>query len=848
MGFAGYFLIVADFILWAKNNNIYVGPGRGSAAGSLVAWVLGITDVDPILFGLLFERFLNPDRISMPDIDIDFCPKGRDRVIKYIKEKYGYDNVANIIAFGGMQARGVLRDVGRVLGMPYSKVDAICRMIPFNPANPITLAEAIDLDHSLKAQSEEDESIKNLLDISLELEGILRNQSTHAAGIVISYEPLSQIIPVWFDSNNGDLITGFHMKPLEACGLVKFDFLGLSTLTLIQDTIDLIYHRRSFTIKLDEISLSDNQTYEMLSTGRAVGVFELESGIMRDGLKKIKPERIEDIIALVSLNRPGPMENVPEYILRKFGLKEIDYLHPLLKDLLSETFGIIVYQEQVMEIAKILAGYSLAEADLLRRAMGKKIKEEMDKQKEFFVNGAMKNNIDPKTADYIFDLVAKFAGYGFNKSHATAYAIISYYTAWLKTHYKIEFFVAILNLEINNTDKIALLKADSSIHGVNILGPCVLRSDIYFKAEDNESIRYGLYAIKNVGEFVSKSIFDSRIEKGEFLDLFDFLKRFNNKVLNKKSLESLVKSGALDILISKANYKFSLNKASILGSVLNLIDFVNKTYESIDQPSLFLEELNYSESFLPDILEKDELSEYELSTAEFEALGFYLNYNPVNIYKNFLKKNNCISCSDSEFIGANQNVYISGAITNIHIRSSKKGKFANLTIMDNSGISELFIYDSKIIEDNSVVLKSGNLVFLYIKGLVDKNATINSSVRLIVTELYDLRKIAVISKSIFEIEFSNILVDEDNNDFLVEINSLLKIFGKFKKISDFFEGGGSIFFPNFNTYYILRFFSIKYNHIIEIKPKLVFEDFNDLAYIETNLKKINGFINIKRVY
>lgn len=831
MGYAGYFLIVADFINYAKTQEIYVGPGRGSAAGSLVAWVLGITDVNPLGFGLLFERFLNPERISMPDIDIDFCPEGRDQVVEYIKQKYGHDHVANIITFGALQAKGVLRDTGRVLGMPYSKVDAICKMIPFNPTAPISLQEAIDLDANLRNQAAEDESVADLLEIGLQLEGILRNQSTHAAGIVISDKPLHELIPVCYDQETGALITGFHMKPLEQSGLVKFDFLGLSTLTLIQKILKLINARHRRFLSIEDIDLFDAKTYKMLCTGQAIGIFQLESGIMRDGLKRIQPSCIEDLIALVSLNRPGPMENVPEYIARKFGQKEIDYLHPSLRQLLHETFGIIVYQEQVMEIAKILAGYSLAEADLLRRAMGKKIKEEMDQQKEFFIEGAKKNGLSSEKASFIFDLVAKFAGYGFNKSHATAYAIISYYTAWLKTHYPLEFFTALFNLEIQNTDKLAIIKADANFHGIKILPPCVVKSSDQFNIE-GDAIRYGLHAVKNVGSIVSIEIAHNREKNGCFKDLFDFLSRFNSKVLNKKSLESLIKAGALDCFLKIIDIEY--NRISFLSAVPNMISFIGQGDKN--QLNLF----DFSEENSINFFNIEKLSDEPESVKiqnEYEALGFYLNKNPVQFFESFLLKKNVVRCADVGGLGNGQVINLSGVISTLRIRSSKRGKFANLTIMDHTGLAELFIYNSEMIAEKTDILKEGKLIFCTVKGLADKNASSSSetsnSVRLIINDFDDLSVIAKAEKSIYELELNQ----------SVNLDLLSGLMGEKKNISDMQNQNDPSICFTYNTYYILKIYMTDY--VVELKPKLVFcsPDSERLQKI----KDLPGVINIRKI-
>jgi len=483
MNFAGYFLIVSDFIKWAKRNNIPVGPGRGSGAGSIIAYSLQITDLDPIRFGLLFERFLNPDRVSMPDFDIDFCQTRRDEVIDYVQNKYGKDYVAQIITFGKLQARAVLKDVGRVLDMPYNQVDRICKLIPFNAVEAVTLEKAIEMDKDLQQAIKDDPQIKKLVDIGLKLEGLNRHASTHAAGVVIGDKPLHEICGLYNDEGSTMSAVGYSMKYAELAGLVKFDFLGLKTLTTILETVKLVEKTRNIKIDINNLLLDDKETFKMLATGDSIGVFQIESSGMRSVLRKMKADKIEDIIALISLYRPGPMDNIPTYIRRKHGEEEIKYPHPLLESVLKETYGVIVYQEQVMEIAKILAGYSLGGADLLRRAMGKKIKEEMDKQREIFVTGCQKNNIESAQANEIFDLVDKFAGYGFNKSHAAAYAMISYQTAYLKAHFLPEFLTASINLEIDNTDKINIFLQVAKSHKIPVLPPDINQSMAEFSIE-----------------------------------------------------------------------------------------------------------------------------------------------------------------------------------------------------------------------------------------------------------------------------------------------------------------------------------------------------------------------------
>ncbi len=483
MNFSGYFLIVSDFIKWAKNNEIPVGPGRGSGAGSIIAWSLQITDLDPIRFGLLFERFLNPERVSMPDFDIDFCQSRRDEVIDYVQKKYGTDYVAQIITFGKLQARAVLKDVGRVLQMPYSQVDRICKLIPFNAIEAVTLEKAIEMDKDLQQAIQDDPQINKLVSIALKLEGLNRHASTHAAGVVIGDRPLREICALYNDEGSTMPAVGYSMKYAESAGLVKFDFLGLKTLTTILETVKLVYRTRAIKIDIAHLKLDDKKTFEMLASGDSIGVFQIESSGMRSVLRQMRADKIEDIIALISLYRPGPMDNIPTYIRRKHGEEKISYPHPLLEAVLKETYGVIVYQEQVMEIAKILAGYSLGSADLLRRAMGKKIKEEMDQQRKIFVEGAKKNNVPEQQANEIFDLVDKFAGYGFNKSHAAAYAMISYQTAYLKAHFLPEFLTASINLEIDNTDKINIFLQVAKSHKIPVLAPDINQSQADFSIE-----------------------------------------------------------------------------------------------------------------------------------------------------------------------------------------------------------------------------------------------------------------------------------------------------------------------------------------------------------------------------
>ena len=738
MGFAGYFLIVADFINWSKSQNIPVGPGRGSVVGSIVAWALGITDVDPIRFGLLFERFLNPDRISMPDIDIDFCQNKRQFVIEYIKKRYGVGNVAHIATFGALQARAALRDAGRVLGLPYSQVDAICRRVPNNPANPIGLEEAINLDKDLQQLAREEESIDNFLKISLKLEGTLRNRSTHAAGVVITDVPLNEIVPIDFDPDSMMPMTQYHMKAVEKAGLIKFDFLGLTTLTLLKDAQDLVEKHQGLIIDITTIDLDDKRTYKDLSTGENIGIFQLESGIMKSGIRKITPEKLEDLMVLLALNRPGPMENLPEYIARRMGFKSVDYILPNLEELLRETYGIIIYQEQVMEIAKIVGGYTLAQADILRRAMGKKIKEEMDMQKNFFIEGAVKNEIEPMKAESIFELVAKFAGYGFNKSHAVAYALISYRTAWMKSHYPLEFMCALMSLEFQNTDKLSLLKAECDRLKIPVLPPDLNKSEVSFSIE-KRSIRYALNALKNVGSLVAQEIYENRGVNGEFKNLSEFLLRISQKAINKRTLESLIKSGALTSVCPKTH--------SMLEQVEAMIAFTIKIRNSQDQLSLFF---GYKEF---ELIESSKVwTTRESLSNEFFAIGFYLTKNPLDLYSEFISDLGCLNKKKIVQITKSTTIRVAAVVSDVHIRSSKRGKFANLLLTLEGGLEEMFIYDSNLIQKNAENLKVGKALILTVKANLDQ---FKGELRLQIIEIQDLFSLVDSQVLTYEIEISD---------------------------------------------------------------------------------------------
>ncbi len=620
MNYAGYFLIVADFIQWAKARGIPVGPGRGSGAGSLVSYALTITDLDPIRFGLLFERFLNPERVSMPDFDVDFCQDRRDEVIRYVQERYGREQVAQIITFGSLQARGVMRDVGRVLEMPYGQVDRICKLIPINPTNPVTLARAIEGEPRLQEARKEDPRVKRAFDIALKLEGLHRHASTHAAGIVIGDRPLVELVPLYRDPKSNTPATQFNMKWVEAAGLVKFDFLGLKTLTVIDTAVKLL-SARGVEIDIHTIPLDDPAPYEMISHGDTVGVFQIESAGMRKALADMRPDRFEDIIALVALYRPGPMANIPTYNARKHGRETPDYIHPKLEAVLRETFGVIVYQEQVMQAAQLLAGYSLGEADLLRRAMGKKIRSEMRAQRARFVSGAVERAVERAQADAIFDLLERFAEYGFNKSHAAAYALVAYQTAYLKAHYPVEFLAASMTLDRDNTDKLAEFRREAVRLGIAVEPPSVNLSGENFGAGEGRII-YALAAIKGVGAHAVEAIVKARGET-PFADLADFAVRIDARALNKRTLECLAAAGAFDGLEPNRARAFAAVDAMLAYAQRRVADAASgQTQLFGGGPARATIHVPEATPWLP----------AERLQREYDAIGFFLSGHPLDDY------------------------------------------------------------------------------------------------------------------------------------------------------------------------------------------------------------------------
>ncbi|MFO1155893.1 MAG: DNA polymerase III subunit alpha [Rhodospirillales bacterium] len=729
MGFAGYFLIVSEFIQWTKGHGIPVGPGRGSGAGSVVAWSLQITDLDPLRFGLLFERFLNPERVSMPDFDIDFCQDRRDEVIRHVQEKYGADRVAQIITFGKLQARAVLRDVGRVLGLPYGQVDRICKLVPNNPANPVSLDGALKAEPQLQAMVAADETIARLVDIARKLEGLYRHASTHAAGVVIADRPLSELIPLYRDPRSDLLVTGFNMKWVEQAGLVKFDFLGLKTLTVLANTVELLRAGRGASIDVAALPLNDRPTFEMLGRGETVGVFQLESSGMRDVLRKMKPDTFEDIIAVVALYRPGPMDNIPSYIRRKHGEEEADWLYPTLEPILRETHGIMIYQEQVMQIAQELSGYSLGGADLLRRAMGKKIKEEMDKQRASFVEGAVAKAVPQAKASQIFDLVAKFAGYGFNKSHAAAYALIAYQTAWLKANRPLEFFAASMTLDLNNSDKLGAFRQELSRLGIRLLPPDVNASQAAFCVEPGEQggIRYALCGIKTVGEPAARRLVEERQRGGPFRSLADFAQRLVGRFLNKRQLENMARAGAFDSL--DANRRRVHDSVEAMLRLATAGEAVDTGQIALFGAGAFRQAPRLQLADVPNWPPMQRLSE------ELEAVGFYLSAHPLDTYAGKLKRLKVTRWAEVLASGRSGNLLLAGTVIGRKERTSAKGsKYAFVQLSDTTGVFEVTVF-SEVLAAERERLEAGSSLLLHVTAQGD-----GDGVRCVVQRLESLER------------------------------------------------------------------------------------------------------------
>jgi len=710
MKFPGYFLIVADFIKWAKAQGIPVGPGRGSGAGSVVAWALTITDLDPLRFGLLFERFLNPERVSMPDFDIDFCQDRRDEVIRYVQGKYGHDRVAQIITHGKLQARAVLRDVGRVLQMPYGQVDRLCKLVPNNPANPVTLPEAIASEPKLQEAATEP-MVARLLEIAQKLEGLYRHASTHAAGMVIADRPLVELVPLTRDPKSNTPVTQYNWKMVEAAGLVKFDFLGLKTLTVLKKAVDLVRRGRGIEVELDKLPLDDRRTFEILAKADTVGVFQLESTGMRESLKRLRPDRLEDIIAMVALYRPGPMDNIPTYINRKHGEEPIDCLHPLLEPILKETYGVIIYQEQVIQIAQVMAGFSLGQADNLRRAMGKKDKAGMAKEQARFVDGAVEHGVKREAAADIFQLVDKFAGYGFNKSHAAAYALISYQTAYMKANYREEFLAASMTLEISNTDKLALFASEARRSGIAVRPPCVNASEVDFLAEPSPepekpgAIRYSLAALKNIGATAVSTIVAERSSNGRYASLADFASRLNPKALNKRAVETLAAAGAFDTLEG--------NRALVHGNVEGILALAQRREANSASGTNDLFGIGEAAPKL-DLRPTPAWTPMERLSHEFDAVGFYLSGHPLDQYELALQKLGVKRYAEFEAMTERGSCagQLAGIVISARERKSQRGnKFAFGMFSDTTGQFEAVIFSDTLAQSGDL-LEPGTAVLL----------------------------------------------------------------------------------------------------------------------------------------
>lgn len=816
MNFAGYFLIVSDLVKWSKSNKITVGPGRGSGAGSLIAWSLLITNIDPIKFGLLFERFLNPERISMPDFDIDFCQERREEVIQYVCNKYGYNKVGQIITFGKMQAKAVIKDVSRVLALPYNYANYLTELVPFNAVNPTTLKQAINDVPELKSAAigrglynmkGEELLIQRVLSTALALEGLHRHASIHAAGIVISSEELIEVVPIYQDIHSKMLVVQYSMKYVELAGLIKFDFLGLQTLTLITKCRDLLQNQK-IKIDFNNISFNDKKTYEMLSKGESTGVFQFESIGMKDTLRRLKPDCIDDIIALGSLYRPGPMENIPAYIARKHTKQKPNYLHPLIEPILKETYGVIIYQEQVLEIAKILAGYSLGNADLLRRAMGKKIKSEMDAQREIFISGAKSRGVDIEQAKSIFNTVAKFAGYGFNKAHASAYGAISYQTAYLKANFPVEFIVSCLNMDINNNNKMNSFIQEARDHQIYVISPDINESNSYFTIKilnEKKSIVYALGAIKNVALSVSKVIENERDQHGIFKNITDFIERIPCRFLNRRVLESLIKAGCFD--------KIHSNRVQLLLITDKLINYSSSYHQEKSSSQLSLLKISSSYNIFTSNLNTKQNEVDILSFYELEVLGLFINKHPLAKYEDLLNKMEIFNSNlvKNKLPQGFCSIKIAGFIQKKDIRMSSKGRFVILYLSDQYGIFELTIFSEEVLKNYTHILKVGSLIIATCDTVKDEGG-----IKLIAkdfTNLEDLDKQKQINITLHIGEFNKLkeivelLKNNHVNTHNDQVRVLITLFFSIDNIFFVKTEFSSFFYINKNNLELLKNFS-----------------------------------------
>ena len=767
MDYASYFLIVSDYIKWAKRNFIPVGPGRGSGAGSLVAYCLDITDLDPIEFDLIFERFLNPDRISMPDFDIDFCEEKRDQVFEYLKKKYK-NGVAHIITFGKLKARMVLRDVGRVLGLSYGHVDRICKMVPFDPSRPLTLQESIDREPRFKEEVKNNVKVKKLLELSLKLEGLNRNMATHAAGVVIAGDKLSEQFPLYIDHSSNLTLpsTQYDMYSSENAGLVKFDLLGLKTLTVIDNTIKRLKLKK-INLDISTIDQNDNKVFSLLSTGETTGLFQLESAGMRDAIKQMRPNKFDDIIALVALYRPGPMSNIPIYNDCKNGFKEPDYIHPTLKEILKPTYGIIIYQEQVMQIAQTLAGFTASEADILRRAMGKKKKAELDKQKERFINGALKNGITKDVANFVFTKIEPFAQYGFNKSHAAAYALIAYQTAFLKTYYKEDFIAATMSTELTNTSKLREFVEELKKLGIEIVKPSINKCYSDFRAVNGKLV-YGLGAIKNVGFEAISNIIKERVKNGPFKSIVDFISRVNSKDVNKLQLEGLTKAGVFD--------EFDKDRNKILNSIPKIIQKIKNINDDKASRQSNLFDANENDQTDFDFLPSTPWKQKELLSEEFKSIGFYLTDHPLNEFKEIFAQLN-IKSFNQFYENQSSEGLVAGTIMSIHEKKSAKGTpYAIVKFSDKEAEFELFLFAEILITNRDKLKETESFVLTLQKDKINGE---KEKKRINVKKILNLQDVISKPYSKVTIELKNEYDLEDLKELLsnkgeTEINIIVK--------------------------------------------------------------------------
>jgi DNA polymerase-3 subunit alpha len=749
MGYSGYFLIVSDFINWAKQNEVPVGPGRGSGAGSLVAFSIGITDLDPLGYDLLFERFLNPERVSLPDFDIDFCEHGRDRVIEYVKNRYGAESVSQIATFGTMAARAVVRDVGRVLDLPYNFCDSLAKLIPFAPGKKITLKDAREMEPLLAEREKKEEEVAELLELADKLEGLPRNVGMHAGGVLIAPGKLTDFCPIYVAEGSDSVVSQLDMKDVEAMGLIKFDFLGLTTLTILDWAVKSIRDSGEPDFSLDKIPLNDKATFALIGSGNTTAVFQSESRTARDLERRLKPDTFDDIIALMALNRPGPLQSgmVDDFIARKHGRAKVEYFHPALEAVLKPTYGVIVYQEQVMQIAQILAGYSLGSADLLRRAMGKKKPEEMAKHRTIFVEGAIQHGVGRHQAERLFDLMEKFAEYGFNKSHSTAYALVAYQTAYLKAHYPAAFMAATLSAEMDDTDKVHLFFDDCIANAITMLPPDINQSEYRFMAVAADTIRYGLGAIKGTGEAAITSIVQARKANGPYRDLFEFCSRIDKRLVNRRALESLVRAGAFDSINS--------NRARLLASIGVALDAAEQESRFASQNSLFSEAPNLKLTEAPDWSEALRLQN------EKAALGFYFSGHPFNSHRAEIE--NFARLRIAELTAQSSPQLIAGIIVAVRIQQVRRGRMAIVSLDDATGRIDVVVF-SDLFEANRSWLKEDQLLIVEGKVTLDE---FSGGLRVSADKLYDLTQ----ARNAFAKEMQLIVNEQCNADELVKILS-----------------------------------------------------------------------------